>query len=198
MNFQSIISSIRDKISGLFQPQKFISPVPEGYAPQEGGAPQAAQRPSPPAVAGAQYTNPPPITEEQIRRGWSKYGDGNAPAATMSAVFADVANQYPILRKYPGLLPSLTIGESSGGKAKTKNLLNWGIHLDDYNETDPEKVIRSAARAIGSDDSPSSHYYRKFRETGNIRDLLDLYAPPSENDTALYHKQLLNWMKMFE
>lgn len=187
MNFQGILS----RIQNIFrpQPQKLISPLPEGYTP-------SMQKPQP-QVLGAQ--EPAPITEQQIRKGWDNYGDGNAPAATMSAVFADVANQYPVLRKHPGLLPAMAMKETSGGKAPNqKNWFNWGVHLPDYNEPDPEKVIRSVARAIGSDDSNSSHYYKKFRETGDINDMLMRYAPPSENDTGLYHKQLLDWMKMFQ
>lgn len=150
-------------------------------------------------VLGARNTNLPEITEDQIRKGWDAYGDGNAPAATQSATFARVANQYPILRQHPGLLPAMAMKETSGGKAsQNKNWFNWGIYDDSYQEKDPAKVIEAVARAIGSDDSPSSHYYQKFRETGNIRDMLDRYAPPTENDTGLYHKQLLDWMKMFE
>lgn len=187
MNFQGILSRIQSFFKP--QPQKLLSPIPEGYQPM-------MQKPQP-QVLGAQ--EPAPITEQQIRKGWDNYGDGNAPAATMSAVFADVANQYPVLRKHPGLLPAMAMKETSGGKAPNqKNWFNWGVHLDDYNEPDPEKVIRSVARAIGSDESPSSHYYKKFRETGDINDMLMRYAPPSENDTGLYHKQLLDWMKMFQ
>lgn len=194
MNFQSIISGIRDKIGGLFQPPKMISPLPDNYQ----FPPQATPTPRP-AVLGARAQTRQPVTEQQIRKGWDNYGDGNAPAATMSAVFADVANQYPVLQKHPGLLPAMAMKETSGGKAPNqKNWFNWGVHLDDYNEPDPEKVIRSVARAIGSDESPSSHYYEKFRETGDIEDMLMRYAPPSENDTGLYHKQLLDWMKMFQ
>lgn len=190
MNFQSILSGIRDKIGGLFEQPKLISPLPEGYSPMQQRQPE---------VLGATAVSQPRVTEEQIRKGWEGYGDGNAPAATMSAVFADVANQYPVLQKHPGLLPAMAMKETSGGRAPNqKNWFNWGVHLDDYNESDPEKVIRSVARAIGSDDSNSSHYYKKFRETGDINDMLQRYAPPSENDTGLYHKQLLNWMKMFE
>lgn len=185
MNFQSILSSLK----GFFQPQqKLISPVPDNY-----------QQPTPtprPRVLGAQVQRP--ITEEQIKAGWDSYGDGNAPAASMSAVFADVANQYPILRKHPGLLPAMAMKESSGGKAPTKNWFNWGLRVPGYDEKDPEKVIRSVAKALGSDESNSSYHYQKFRDTGNIEDMLNVYAPPSENDTGLYHKQLMDWMKMFE
>lgn len=193
MNFQSIISSIRDKIGGLFQQPKLISPLPDNYQ-----FPQPVQAAPKRDVLGAQAHNPPLVTEQQIRKGWDSYGDGNAPAATMSAVFADVANQYPVLQKHPGLLPAMAMKESSGGKAPTKNWFNWGLKVPDYNEQDPEKIIRSVAKAIGSEDSPSSQYYQKFRETGNIEDMLARYAPPTENDTGLYHKQLLDWMKMFE
>ena len=196
MNFQSIIQGIRDKVGGFFQP-KLISPLPDNYQfPQPVQAAPAPQG----NVLGATAKSPelPPVTEAQIREGWSKYGDGNAPAATASATFAEVANQYPVLRKYPGLLPAMAMKESSGGKANTKNWFNWGLYNDDYNETDPNEVIRSVARAIGGGKSNSAHYYEKFRETGDIRDMLDRYAPPTENDTGLYHKQLMDWMKMFE
>jgi len=193
MNFQSILSSIKNTIGGLFQPQKLISPIPEGYQFPQQQPTQAPQR----QVLGAQTT--PDVTEEQIRRGWDKYGDGNAPAATMSATFAEVANQYPVLKKHPGLLPAMAMKETSGGKAPNqKNWFNWGVHNDDYQESDPDKVIRSVAKALGSDESNSSHYYKKFRETEDIGDMLNRYAPPGENDTALYHKQLLDWMKMFQ
>lgn len=195
MNFQGILDSIKNTIGGFFQP-KLISPLPDNYQ-----FPQAqAATPTPrQGVLGADtQQNPPLVTEQQIRKGWDNYGDGNAPAATMSAVFADVANQYPVLRKHPGLLPAMAMKESSGGKANTKNWFNWGLKVPGYNETNPETVIRSVARAIGSNDSPSSQYYQKFRETGNIEDMLARYAPPGENDTNLYHKQLLDWMKMFQ
>lgn len=148
-------------------------------------------------VLGARSTAQP-VTEAQIRKGWDDYGDGNAPAASMSAVFADVANQYPVLRKHPGLLPSMAMKESSGGKANTKNWFNWGMYDDAYQEQDPAQVIRDVAEAIGSDKGNSSHYYQKFRETEDIMDMLERYAPPTENDTGLYHKQLLQWMKMFQ
>lgn len=194
MNFQGILS----RIKGFFQPQQreLISPIPKDQIIGN-QAPATTTLTPQPAVLGAQAQ--PKVTAEQIQRGWDNYGDGKAPAATMSAVFADVANQYPVLQKHPGLLPAMAMKETSGGKAPNqKNWFNWGVHLDDYNEPDPEKVIRSVARAIGSDDSGSSHYYKKFRETEDIGDLLNVYAPPVENDTGLYHKQLLNWMKMFE
>lgn len=140
-----------------------------------------------------------PVTEAQIREGWDSYGDGNAPASTASATFAEVANQYPILQKHPGLLPAMAMKETSGGKAPgQKNWFNWGIYQDSYKEQDPNQVIRDVAAAIAGEDSPSSHYYEKFRDTGNIRDMLDRYAPPTENDTALYHKQLLDWIEMFK
>lgn len=148
------------------------------------------------AQAASQKTSSGPVTPEQISRGWSGYG--GAPAASASATFAEVANKYPILQKYPGLLPAMSMKESSGGKANTKNWFNWGIYEPSYQEGDPNQVIRDVAAAIGSDSTPSSHYYQKFRQTGNIRDMLDRYAPPTENDTGLYHKQLMDWMKMFE
>lgn len=169
-------------------PQPQVSPA----AP----APTSGVQVAPPQVLGAQTSGP--VTPEQIQAGWAQYGDGNAPAATMSAVFADVANQYPVLQKYPGLLPAMNIQESSGNKAKTKNGFNWGLYNPSYQETNPEQVIRDVAAAIGGEDSPSSHYYEDFRNSGDIMDLLNRYAPPTENDTSQYHQNVLNWMKMFE
>ena len=220
MNFQNIL----DGIKGMFQP-KLVSPMPASgnlnpapdfdtqmqqkgwfrhpdgvYRENKPSSPTAIATPTvrPKAVLGAS-SNLPDVTEDQIRRGWAGYGDGNAPAATASATFAEVANQYPILKANPGLLPAMAMKETSGGKAgQNKNWFNWGIYQDDYQEGDPNQVIRDVARAIGSDDSNSSHYYKKFRETGNIRDMLDRYAPPTENDTNLYHRQLLDWIEQFK
>ena len=186
MNFQGILDGIKNMIGGLFQPKQQQA---QPQMPMPTPTPQPQQQ-----TMGVQ--TPPKITEEQIRKGWEAYG--GAPAASASATFADVANKYPVLQKYPGLLPAMSMKESSGGKANTKNWLNWGLYEDDYQEKDPNKVIESVARALGSDDSPSSHYYQKFRETGDIKDMLNRYAPPSENDTGLYHEQLIDWMKMFE
>jgi hypothetical protein len=134
---------------------------------------------------------------EKIKKGFSDYG--NPPAATMAATFAREALKYPVLAKHPGLLPAMSLKETSGGKAQgVKNWFSWGIHDPTYKETNPEQVIKDVAQALGSDNSPSSHYYKKFRQTGDIMDMLNTYAPPTENDTALYHKQMLEWKKAFE
>jgi len=134
----------------------------------------------------------------KIQAGFKQYG--NPPAATAAATFAEEAMKYPRLRENPGMLPAMAIKETSGGKntAYPNNWLNYGIYEPTYQPTDPNQVIRDVARALGSDASPSSHYYKKFRETGDIGDLLNRYAPPSENDTNLYHKQILDWKRMFE
>lgn len=233
MDFNGLLQGIKNAI---LPQQKIVSPLPEGYNPQNeeaysrirserpaykgdynamnsilakypvdellGGSPAPTAPPAKPKmmiqkrpaqVLGSKTTNP--VTEEQIRKGWEQYG--NPPAATASATFAEVANQYPALRENPGLLPGIMIKESSGGKAKTKNWGNWALYNDDYQESDPNQVIRDMAEAIAGENSNSSHYYQKFRETRDVRDMLDRYAPPTENDTDLYHKQLLDWIEMF-
>lgn len=39
-----------------------------------------------------------------------------------------------------------------------------------------------------------SENYRQFIDKGDIAGLINKYAPPSENDTALYIKQIIEWM----
>lgn len=154
--------------------------------------------PAPRMVAGARTKRPAAYQQvlQGIQKGFEKYG--NPPAATMAGVFAEEAMKYPRLKEHPGILPGITIKESSGGKAKTKNWFNWAIYEPSYNEQDPAEVIRDVAAAIGGEDTPSSHYYKKFRDSGDILDLLERFAPRTENDTDLYHKQLLDWITMFE
>lgn len=44
----------------------------------------------------------------------------------------------------------------------------------------------------------SSDLYKPYIEKGDYAGLLNKYAPPSENDTGLYHKQLLQWMSDYQ
>ncbi|WP_345725011.1 peptidoglycan DD-metalloendopeptidase family protein [Herpetosiphon gulosus] len=44
----------------------------------------------------------------------------------------------------------------------------------------------------------SSDLYKPFIDKGDYAGLLNKYAPPSENDTGLYHKQLLQWMQDYQ
>lgn len=189
---EGVLGEIRSEMGGVSKRPMITQATPIQATPIQVAPTQRPQQ----QVLGSSEGRP--VTERQIREGWENYGDGNAPAATASATFAEVANQYPLLRENPGLLPAMAMKETSGGKAsQNKNWFNWGIYDKGYNETDPNQVIRDVAAAIAGEDSPSSHYYEKFRETGNIKDMLNRYAPPTENDTNLYHKQLLDWMRMF-
>lgn len=136
---------------------------------------------------------------EKIRKGFIKYGGENLPVATLAASFADETMKYPILKRYPYLLPSIALKETSGGKhqAYKHNPMNYGIYLQQagqFNPESPEEVIMKSARAIGGEQS----LYNKFQETGNLDDFINTYAPPVENDTKKYRQDLDYFFNLFQ
>lgn len=129
--------------------------------------------------------------EAVIRAGFERYG--NPPIATMSAKFAEAPLRYPIFKKYPHLLPAISIVETSGGKNITypNNPMNWGIRAG-FVPASWEEAIEKAMTGIGE----RMPYYQRFRETMNLEDFVNVYAPPSENID--YLDKLLEAMSFFE
>jgi hypothetical protein len=139
----------------------------------------------------------PTPTLMPYEKGIKKYFEElNAPAATQSAAFVKEAAKHPVFADYPYLLPAMAQKETQGGKkvAKPNNWLNWGIKIDDFFVHDPAYGIERAASGIGK----RTAAYRKFRETKNLKDLIEAYAPAVENDTVLYEQQLRQIMKKME
>lgn len=157
---------------------KYVPPSP---------TPTKAQPPSP---------TPTPDYEKAIKGFMTDYG---APAATLSADFVKEGQKYPITRKYPYLVPSLSINETSGGKNVTfpNNITNWGIKEPSFQPTSPQQVIERTTSGIGK----RAPFYEDFRNTGNLEDFAAHYAPPGENNTKKYVenlKSLMEQMKKYE
>jgi len=126
------------------------------------------------------------------------FEERDAPAATLAANFAKEAKKYPAFKNNPYLMPAIAQKETGGGKninsKHPHNLLNWGIYEPTFQPKTPVEVIGKATSGIGK----RSPYYEKFRKSGNVDDVIDVYAPPNENDTKLYKKQMREFMNEFK
>lgn len=145
-----------------------------------------------------------------IEEGFKNWG--SPPAATLSAEYAKAPiSGGDIYKKHPFLLPAQSLAETSGGlKQKfANNPQNWGIvpqAKGDYTPSSPAQVINDAMSGIGGTRTLDTHtptqvntqdYYKKFRETGDLMDLARTYAPPGENDTEKYARDLQLIMDVF-
>jgi len=147
------------------------------------------------------------MLSDAIARGFRKWAgldkenlpDTRVPMIAYSNKFAEEVDKNPLLRKFPFLLPALSILETSGGQhVKFKNNpLNWGIvqqRMGYFNPATTEETIEKAASGI----SERTDAYKEFRETLDIADLVKRYAPPSENLTKKYIEDLRTIMQIFE
>ena len=137
--------------------------------------------------------------KKSMEKGWQNWN--NPPASAYTQIMAEESLKYPILKKYPFLLPAISILETSGGKNITypNNLLNWGIIPQKKGQFTPksfEEVISKAASGIGE----RMPYYKEFRETGNLEDLAEVYAPIEQNPETggkIYAQRLKDIMDVF-
>jgi len=168
--FQDLLAVLATVIGALAASpkQEIISPLPD-----------VTPTPTP--------TPTPAPYEEAIRKGFEKYG--NPPAAKYTPYFVEAVNKYPPLKKHPYLLPALSIVETSGGKNVTykENLFNWGKQ----DMPSVPYVIERVAKGISEDPR-----YAKFRETGRIEDLAEVYAPRKENPNFI--KNLIWALNLFK
>lgn len=185
----------RETAKGLLSPVSLLEPQ---FARNMGPSPRTAHAvaPRPQAAPVANYDRN--RVKSDIDRYFKEYG--SPPVATLSAQFADLAGQHPILRQYPYLLPSVAIQETSGGR-KVKypnNPINWGIYVKDFKPTNFEMTLQKAAAGIGGDPTSNSAYiYQDFRDSGDLKDFVRHYAPPNENDSAKYLADLQANMARF-
>lgn len=163
--------------------KKIISPISDNYS-----VPIATR--VEPTVGGFTKSEYKRAIEEGMRH-WNP----NPPAATLSGEMADAIFKYPILQKFPFLLPGISLNESGLGTKITyrNNPLNWGIKAQKKKLYQPEswvENVRSAASGIGGRtlqegytpaQVSTSSYYEPFRKSGNLEDFSSAYAPLSEN-----------------
>ena len=135
--------------------------------------------------------SPEPDYLNMIEKGFEKYG--SPPIATLSAKFAEAPKRYRVFKKYPALLPAISIIETSGGKNITyqNNPMNWGIKVG-FMPRNWGEAIEKAMTGIGE----RMPYYKKFRETLDLQDFVDVYAPSFENEN--YLDKLRQAMSYFE
>lgn len=189
---KGIFGAIKSKIDDIMKPKVtrawFGKPEDNPFVEKK----KVAGPPFEPTPTPREVTPKFGSVETAIRKGFEEYG--NPPAATLSGEFAKQAETYPIFKKYPYLLPAISINETSGGKNVTypNNLMNWGIY-NDFNPKTPAESIERAASGIGK----RTPYYEGFRNTGNLRDFVYTYAPPTENDSERYIQNLEKLMSLF-
>lgn len=141
----------------------------------------------------------------RIRQGFTGQV-GKVPALDYVDNFVNAAQNYPMFRENPYLLPQIAIMETTGGKYispnHANNILSYGVGNPNIEKifagTDIGDVIDRTAREIGQTGS----VYAKYR-TGKpltdqeLADFITTYAPPHENNTAAYIDGLLKGIKYF-
>ncbi len=180
------------------------------------------------AEAESRYKTTPTPTpenniEEAIRLGLQEYsktyaGGQELPIERHIGQMAEAAEKYPIFKKYPFLLPQMSILESSAGLSKgvqpdgtyKNNPLSWGARIQaagGYNPKSWEESINDAITAIAGDvearppSQPIRHrqttYYEPFRKSQSIADFAKAYER-REDEGASYAHDIIEGMKVFE
>ena len=141
-------------------------------------------------------TNQGKLSLDQLLEGYGRYGA--TPSAQAVQEMVNAQDQYPVFEKNPALLPGLSIIETSAGQNMTRpkgdnpqNLMNWGIYTD-FIPRDQAHSVNRAASGIGERMSP----YQKFRETNELKDFTDRYAPESDGNEG-YLENLNKAMQYF-
>lgn len=196
------MDKILQKVLSLLQPNpQFISPVAANQ-----GQVQGIQSPQRQGFSSEDY-------QRAIEEGFKNWG--SPPAATLSSTFAKSPEYAPIFEEYPFLLPAISILETSGGakQAFKNNPLNYGIQAQktgDYAPNSPQRNIQDAMTAIGGrgrmqgyteSQLRNSAYYEPFRQSKNLDDLGNTYAPSSDNPGTGgkdYARNLKKVMEVFQ
>lgn len=182
---------------------------------------QQVKQPSPtpqqvaPVAQGQQYGGYSlPEYQAAIQEGFKHWG--SPPAATMAAQMAQAIATSPIYQKYPFLIPAITLNETGGGNpdkiAYPNNITNWGIRSPGYqpattlqNLQDMITGVAGTRQLVQPTESPYNWWYRQpglqqFRQSMDLRDLANFYAPKSDNPLYggdVYAKNLQDEMNYF-
>lgn len=181
-----------------------IQPTIAKAQPQVTPAPQPVVQQTPTPTPMAQIDNNIPRIENAIRSGYREYGGGtDVPMSQYSKKLAELSQSSEILKKYPYLIPAISIRESSAGKNTAmlerypNNPVSWGIYAQKQGVFQP-KTTEETLEKMASGISGRYPVYQKFVDTGDIMELLKHYAPPSENDTQKYYDSVIALMDMFK
>ena len=152
--------------------------------------------------------------ERKIRAGFREYNKGQElPMEKYIPQLLEATKRYDIFKKYPYLIPAVSLNETSGGKNYTnlKNPVSWGARIKDvYQPQSPEQAIEDMMTAVGGDPNRgagfdpktaanrmrTAEYYRKFRESGDLKDFSETFEPATNNPE--YYQNLINFIQMFE
>lgn len=146
-----------------------------------------------------QQSNPSAgITMDDLLKGFGNYGA--TPSAEAVKKMVEAPNRYDVFKNNPYLLPAISIVETSAGQNMTRpksspnpqNLINWGIYTDFAPKTQAEAVER-ALTGIGE----RSPYYQSFRDTNDLEDFVNTYAPASDGNEG-YMDKLVKAMAYFQ
>lgn len=182
--FKGIVDAIKTKIGSAFKPKV----IQEWWGKPEDN-PFVTKIPTPTATP-----TPTPDVLGAINKGFQEYGGNDLPVATLSGTFKTAAEQNNL---DPYLLPAVSILETGGGKkqAFNNNPINWGIYEPSFQPKTPAETINKAASGVGT--GRAFPVYEDYRQSGNVKDFVNHYAPPSENDSARYMENLQRLMEMF-
>ena len=153
---------------------------------------------------------PTPPYEENIHKGFEKYGAGReVPMATMSAQLAELGQQLP----NPYLPAALALKESSG-LVNTPENQRMRAYSNPFGIKDIGGLVRypnlQTAIMGGGNRAPGgtpqmglkgtllSDYYKDYRQSGNLEDFLRVYTPPGGTNASMQTqlavlKQLLSY-----
>ena len=155
--------------------------------------------------------------EMAIKQGPPEYK--NLPVATMSAQMRKNIEKYPIFQKYPFLPIAQAILESSGFKKakKPKQAFGWGVHAKGYKPKNVLEVLNDYMSAVGGRNATeeakrfsgktlksrlkTSNIYKHFRDTGDLLQYANTYAPIKENPKTggkYYARNLKNVMATYQ
>ena len=187
-----------DSIQSFIEKGNFVPQEEANTIRINGNQPQPRQ-PAPvyEQVLGAQ-AQPQRSRTDELLEGFGNYGA--TPSARAVDSMAQAEQDYPVFRDNPNLLAAISILETGAGQNMTRpkntinpqNLMNWGVYTDFIPNSQAHSVER-AASGIGEREP----YYQDFRDTGNLEDFVNTYAPPSDGNQG-YLQNLLKVMENFE
>lgn len=196
MKLQQLFQAAMDAVRGIFQPkqQELLSPIPQGTV--------LGSATPPPSATPVPQNRLSPVEQrrQELLAGFGRYGA--TPSAQAVDVMATAPDRYEVFAKNPYLLPALSIVETSAGQNMTRpkhienpqNLMNWGIAPSlGFNPQTQQESVERALTGIGE----RSPYYQPFRESGNLEDFVEVYAPESDGNAG-YLDKLLRAQQYFQ
>lgn len=193
----SFLNNIKNVLESYFAPaQTQVSSALNQFFPSKsnslrmdssGKAPDL-KIPKPAPTSTPQRTVPTP---QDFQSGFSKFGNGNPPMATMSADLSKAATQLPPTID-PYLAAVISLMETGGGVKQAANNNAYNITGTQPGNTSPFINYPSPSVALlGGDNNGvqskgfvgnllQNPSYEPFRQSGNLADFFKVYTPPGQ------------------